>query len=144
MDQIWNGSFFTKSSLKDLGLRVQLNHLPGDVCATSYPAASEFVVYDLLGIHTVNVDYCRCEEIEHREQLMRACWWPATPTNPKTCATFDTLRFFQLLNCLGKVSAHDFLLSLEYLTDNNGLNPPPVCPLPISSIPVLMTFLEPP
>ncbi|KAJ7754745.1 hypothetical protein B0H14DRAFT_2404934, partial [Mycena olivaceomarginata] len=29
------------------------------------------------------------------------------------------------LNCLGKVSAHDFLKSLELLTNNDGLNPVP-------------------
>ncbi|KAJ7831263.1 hypothetical protein B0H13DRAFT_1543305, partial [Mycena leptocephala] len=44
---------------------------------------------------------------------------------PKTCATFAVLRQFQLLNCLGKVSAHDFVGSLELLTNNDGLTPPP-------------------
>jgi hypothetical protein len=31
-----------------------------------------------------------------------------------------------MLNCLGKVSAHDFLRSLELLTNSNGLHPVPV------------------
>jgi hypothetical protein len=57
---------------------------------------------------------------------MRVRWWPATAKNPKTCATFAVLRQFQLLNCLGKVSAHDFVGSLELLTNNDGLTPPPV------------------
>ncbi|KAJ7795975.1 hypothetical protein B0H14DRAFT_2201293, partial [Mycena olivaceomarginata] len=52
-------------------------------------------------------------------------WWPATARDPQTCATFAVVRLFQLLNCLGKVSAHDFLRSLEFLTNNDGLSPVP-------------------
>jgi hypothetical protein len=37
------------------------------------------------------------------------------------------------MNCLGKVSAHDFLRSLELLTNNDGLDPPPVRPLHLIS-----------
>ncbi|KAJ7938476.1 hypothetical protein B0H13DRAFT_1587566, partial [Mycena leptocephala] len=111
-----------------LGLRIQLGHIPGDICTTSHPAPVEFVVYDVLAIHTVAVDYCRCEpDVELRQQLMCACWWPSTTSSPHTCAIYDCLRFFQLLNCLGKVAAHNYLLSLEYLTNNNGLTTPPVC-----------------
>jgi hypothetical protein len=57
---------------------------------------------------------------------MRVCWWPATARDPQTCTTFRVLQLFQILNCLGKVSAHDFLWSLELLTNNDGLDPLPV------------------
>jgi hypothetical protein len=57
---------------------------------------------------------------------MRVCWWPATARAPQTCATFAVVRLFRTLNCLGKVSAHDFLKSLELLTNSDGLSPVPV------------------
>ncbi|KAF8164506.1 hypothetical protein K438DRAFT_1775479 [Mycena galopus ATCC 62051] len=63
--------------------------------------------------------------LEHRTQLLRACWWPATVHSPKTCATFFVLRQFQALNCLGKLSAYDFLRGLEKCTNHDGLDRPP-------------------
>jgi hypothetical protein len=86
-----------------------------------------FTVIDLTGIHNIDVNFCNCDsKVERRQQLMRVCWWPATVRDPQTCATFGVLRLFQILNCLGKVSAHDFLRSLELLTNNDGLEPPAV------------------
>lgn len=79
---------------------------------------------DVTGVHNVNVNYCLCDsKIEQWQQLMRVCWWPGTVRDPKTCAMFTVVRLFRTLNCLGKVSAHDFLRSLELLSNNNGLNP---------------------
>ncbi|KAJ7863880.1 hypothetical protein B0H13DRAFT_1899409 [Mycena leptocephala] len=122
----WNGEYFERRALCDLGLVMQLGHPPGFACPTSTPGHKDFVVIDLTGVHTVRVHFCECDtRILHRQQLMRLCWWPATAKNPKTCATFAVVRLFQLLNCLGKVSAHDFLRSLELLTNNDGLTPPP-------------------
>jgi hypothetical protein len=46
--------------------------------------------------------------------------------SPNTCATFQLLRLFQILNCLGKPSAYDFLRGLERCTNNDGLDKPPV------------------
>ncbi|KAJ7699780.1 hypothetical protein B0H14DRAFT_3528323 [Mycena olivaceomarginata] len=63
--------------------------------------------------------------IMEQQQLMRVCWWPATARAPQTCATFAVIRLFRTLNCLGKVSVHDFLKSLELLTNNDALNPVP-------------------
>jgi hypothetical protein len=81
-------------------------------------------VIDVTGVHNVNVNYCLCDsKIEWWQQLMRVCWWPGTVRDPKTCATFGVVRLFRTLNCLGKVSAHDFLRSLELLSNNDGLNP---------------------
>jgi hypothetical protein len=39
---------------------------------------------------------------------------------------FAVVRLFQIMNCLGKVLAHDFMRSLELLTNNDGLHPVPV------------------
>ncbi|KAJ7808113.1 hypothetical protein B0H14DRAFT_2609131 [Mycena olivaceomarginata] len=98
----------------------------GSNCPNPLRANKNFVVIDLTGVHNVQVNFCLCDSrIEKRQQLMRACWWPATVRDPQTCATFGAVRLFQILNCQGKVSAHDFLRSLELLTNNDGLDPPP-------------------
>ncbi|KAJ7727800.1 hypothetical protein DFH07DRAFT_757522, partial [Mycena maculata] len=119
----WNGSFFQRRSLHSLGLVVQLGHPPGYSCTNSTPAHVHFAVIDVTGIHPVRMRFCNCDSrVEHRQQLMRVCWWPATARDPQTCATFAVVRLFQIMNCLGKLSAHDFLCSLELLTNNNGLD----------------------
>ncbi|KAJ7711359.1 hypothetical protein B0H16DRAFT_1667783 [Mycena metata] len=81
---------------------MQLGHSPGFRCPTAKPADKDFVIIDLTGVHYVRLNFCECDaRIAHRQQLMR------------------------ILNCLGKVSAHDFVRTLELLTNNDGLNPPP-------------------
>ncbi|KAJ7048755.1 hypothetical protein C8F01DRAFT_1276102 [Mycena amicta] len=89
-------------------------------------AHKDFVLIDVTGIHSIALNHCLCDSnIKERQQLMRVCWWPATARAPQTCATFAVIRLFRTLNCLGKVSAHDFLRSLELLTNNDGLDPVP-------------------
>ncbi|KAJ7641080.1 hypothetical protein FB45DRAFT_1021856 [Roridomyces roridus] len=129
----WNDKHFVKKRtwLRELGLRVQLGHPPGVVCPHRTTAASDFTLYDITGVHEIAVDFCGChtvlsedsqlQALPRRQQLLRACWWPATVKNPNTCATFGVLRLFQILNCLGKLSAYDFLRGLERVTSNDGL-----------------------
>ncbi|KAJ7851615.1 hypothetical protein B0H14DRAFT_2355115, partial [Mycena olivaceomarginata] len=122
--QEWNGNFFARRSLKDLGLVVQLGHPVGKGCSAPVRAHKEFVVIDVTGVHNVAVNFCNCDSaIEKRQQLMRVCWWPATVREPQTCATFAAVRLFRILNCQGKLSAHDFLRSLEFLSNNDGQTP---------------------
>ncbi|KAJ7066855.1 hypothetical protein B0H15DRAFT_958289 [Mycena belliarum] len=124
----WNGQHFVRSrtGLRDLGLRIQLEHPPGVICPSRRAAARDFVLYDTTGIHEIAVDFCGCmPRIEHRLQLLHASWWPATVRAPNTCATFGVLKLFQILNCLGKLSAYDFLRGLEMCTNHDGLDKPP-------------------
>ena len=125
LNQMWNGCFFQRSSLKVLGLRVQLGHPPGRFCPTKESGHKNFAVIHTNGIHSVAVDFCRCVHVEHRTQLLRIGWWPATPLEPQTCATMTVLRHFHLLNLQGKVTGYSFYRALEYETDNTGLH----CPL---------------
>ncbi|KAJ7876466.1 hypothetical protein B0H14DRAFT_2568181 [Mycena olivaceomarginata] len=98
--------------LRKLGLRVQLNHPPGVVCHMRKPAQHNFVLYDITGVHELAVDFCGCElKVDWNIQALRASWWPAT--------------LFQILNCLGKLSAYDFLRGLEMTTNHDGLDKPP-------------------
>ena len=134
---MWNGLFFQRSSLQALGLCVQLGHPPGRFCPTKEPSHQNFVVIDTNGIHLVMVDFCRCVNIEHRNQLLRIGWWPATPLKPQTCATMAVLRNFHLLNLQDKVTSYGFYRALEYQTDNTGLN----CPL-VSHVLVTLTQMD--
>ncbi|KAJ7720208.1 hypothetical protein DFH07DRAFT_972677 [Mycena maculata] len=58
----WTGTHFKRSrtGLRELGLRVQLGHPPGVVCPFKQVAPHDFVLYDLSGVHEINVDYCGC------------------------------------------------------------------------------------
>ena len=131
---MWNGLFFQRSSLKTLGLRVQLGHPPGHYCPTKQPGHKDFAVIDTNGIHSVAVDFCRCVHVEHRSQLLRIGWWPATPLEPQTCATMAVLRHFHLLNLQGNITGYSFYRALEYQTDNTGLDPPSVNSFSLSFI----------
>ncbi|KAJ7809728.1 hypothetical protein B0H14DRAFT_3090909 [Mycena olivaceomarginata] len=51
--------------------------------------------------------------------------WPATVRDPQTCAMFAVVCLFRMLNCLGKISAHNFLRSLELMSNNDRLHPVP-------------------
>ncbi|KAJ7473901.1 hypothetical protein B0H11DRAFT_1918709 [Mycena galericulata] len=106
--------------------RIQLGHAPGSYCPAARPAHKDFVIMDTLGIRVVKLNFCGCDSrITHRQQLLRACLWPATCLDPQTCATFNAIRLFEVQNCLGKISAYDFVRSLELLSNNDGLSPPP-------------------
>lgn len=123
---MWNGLFFQRTSLKELGLRVQLGHPPGQFCHTRDKGRDDFTVVHTNGIHLVQVDWCRCEGVEHHTQLLRIGWWPATPLQPQSCATLEVLRQFHVLNLQGKLTGFSFYRSLEFLTDNTGLRKLPV------------------
>ncbi|KDQ65191.1 hypothetical protein JAAARDRAFT_91545, partial [Jaapia argillacea MUCL 33604] len=108
------------TSLKNIGLHVQLGHSPGNVCPTRYSGHKDFVVLHMNGIHQVTLDYCACRGLHRHMQLLMAGWWPATPLEPQTCATLHVLRHFQLLNLQGKLTAFDFYQVMELQTDATG------------------------
>jgi len=134
---MWNGSFFQRITLRDLGLHVQLGHAFGESCPTWLAANATFHVIHSNGIHHVAINQCRCHGIPLYKQLLRIGWWPATPLNPRSAATFEVLRHFHLLNLQGKVTGYSFYQTLVYQTDNTGLNPPPVR----SRVPLLIVLL---
>ncbi|THV01511.1 hypothetical protein K435DRAFT_853778 [Dendrothele bispora CBS 962.96] len=116
----WNGQFFEASSLRSLGLRVQLGHGPRSRCINPKQAHSDdFAVIHVNGIHSVAVNFCGCPGAEeHYVQLLRSMWYPATLKNPQTATTFSCLRQFQNLNCLGKLPVYDYYKALEIMTQN--------------------------
>ncbi|KAI0060628.1 hypothetical protein BV25DRAFT_1806815 [Artomyces pyxidatus] len=121
----WNGSFFESVSLRALGLDVQLGHAAGQRCKFPEAGPADFIVIHSNGIHSVSLLFCGCTRVERRVQLLRAAWWPATPLDPHTAATFSVLDMFHRLNLQGKLNVYDFWNTLVIKTDNTGLNSPP-------------------
>ncbi|KAF8147457.1 hypothetical protein K438DRAFT_1509006, partial [Mycena galopus ATCC 62051] len=128
MIEQWNGRWFAPCSLKDLGLRVQLGHPPGERCSEPTPLHTSFAVLHTNGIHEVAVDSCDCEHREWagrpEEQLLRAGWFPATDDRPRTCATTEVLDNFLAQTYQSKTTMYDYYSVLEKLTNNSGVKPP--------------------
>jgi hypothetical protein len=119
--QMWNGDFFERITLADLGLVVQLghNHSP---CPSPRHAGAGFTVLHTNGFHHLNISFCDCSRAEHpRLQLLQKSWYPATTIAPHTCATFALLHHFHLLSLQSKVSATHFYAALERETENSGV-----------------------
>lgn len=126
VSQRWNGECFERTTLRDLGLRIQLGHLDGE-CVNPERGPRLFTVLHTNGIHLVHVDFCHCDQcISDQQQLLRSRWYPATVHYPRTCATIELLNHFHVLALAGKISHHEFYLSLERLTDNLGIDAPNV------------------
>ncbi|KAJ7496076.1 hypothetical protein B0H11DRAFT_1716264 [Mycena galericulata] len=118
----WTGDFWTATTLRQLGLVYQLGH-QGRPCAVPVPAVRSMVVLDTNGIHRVSYRYCGCNQgrgVRNLSQLMRNAWYPASLTDPTTCATYKVLEMFRLMTVIGNVNARDFVTALERRTDALG------------------------
>jgi CxC2 like cysteine cluster associated with KDZ transposases len=73
-----------------------------------------------MGVHRVTVDFCDCTHytFHRRMQLLRARWFPATVTRPKTAFTFDVLNTFHELLLQSKTTLYDFYHFILRRTDN--------------------------
>ncbi|KAJ7430104.1 hypothetical protein B0H11DRAFT_2264340 [Mycena galericulata] len=97
----WTGRHWKDTTLRSLGFIYQVGH-------------------DNSTIHTIRYRFCGCalsDSANNLCQLLCNAWYPATKTDPDTCATFSVLEFFRLLNVSGDVNAHDFISTLERKTD---------------------------
>jgi hypothetical protein len=105
-------------------------------------------VFDVTGVHTVDVTYCECDSagsgIPPHVQLLRVRWFPATWQRPNTAFTFRLLNFIHKLQSNCKVNLYDFHSSITAVFDNAGLEkplvrvPPPV--LRLSTMCAHITF----
>ncbi|KAJ8456927.1 hypothetical protein ONZ51_g11830 [Trametes cubensis] len=120
----WEGRAYRKTSLKELGLVIQLGH-EGELggCSNPIPRAS-FTVVDISGRHTVPVNFCGCDRAgdagDHVQQLLRYKLYPATDIDPNTAFTFPLLQHYHIQSLQGKISMYDYYTSVERLTDNTG------------------------
>ncbi|KAJ7890043.1 hypothetical protein B0H13DRAFT_2341227 [Mycena leptocephala] len=104
----WNGECWTEATLW------------GTVPNRAGLTGRSMVVMDVTGIHTIEFQYCGCDKATQTNnlgQLLGNAWYPATTVDPETCATFQCLEAFRLLNVVGNVTAHDYVGTLERLTD---------------------------
>ncbi|KAF6760814.1 hypothetical protein DFP72DRAFT_988118 [Ephemerocybe angulata] len=116
--QRWNGIHFTQTTLKAVGLRIQLGHPPGERCPLSESAwADDFVIVDCDAVHNVGLDFCRCGATSKTTPLSCHCF------QPQTAATFRALELFELFQYEAKISPFEFFKAIARLTDNTGLNP---------------------
>jgi hypothetical protein len=87
-----------------------------------------FTIIHTNGLHTVDIRFCGCHNAPPRyAQLLLYSLYPATPEYPETAATFDVLQLYQFLSVQSKISGDQFYTSIARLTDNTGLDSPPVC-----------------
>ncbi|KAJ7431195.1 hypothetical protein B0H11DRAFT_2262218 [Mycena galericulata] len=115
----WTGRYWKATTLRVLGLVYQLGH-GGLKCRFPDSTVRTLVVIDTSGIHRIRYRFCGCsvsDNANNLSQLLRNAWYPATKTDPDTCATFDVLELFRLLNVGGSVNAHDFISALERKTE---------------------------
>ncbi|KAH7904785.1 hypothetical protein BJ138DRAFT_1138456 [Hygrophoropsis aurantiaca] len=120
----WNGIHFERTSLKDMGLRMQLGHAEM-VCVCPASGHVDFIVIHTNAIHRVAVDFCDCDSrVSRRQQILQCGWYPSTVHSPQTACTQRCLEHFLIQTCASKVSAYEYYQSLEHLTDNLGLDVP--------------------
>ncbi|KAJ7484897.1 hypothetical protein B0H11DRAFT_2157487 [Mycena galericulata] len=115
----WMGEYWQKIALHELGYVYQVGH-GGFPCRFPDPRTLTMTVIDLPYIHRVRYRYCKCRKSDHTnnlQQLLRNSWYPATITDPATCATFTTLETFRLQNVVCNMNAHDFITAIERQTD---------------------------
>ncbi len=124
--QKWNRTFFEKKSLKEIGLRIQMNHIDM-VCGNPHAAATDFMVLDVNSIHKVAVNFCTCEErLPDRVQLLRYGWFPATVWYPQSCVTFWLLEHFQMVSLASKISVYEYYQGLMHMMDATEVSLPKV------------------
>jgi hypothetical protein len=77
-------------------------------------------VIELPLIHRVKYRYCKCQKADNAtnlQQCLRNKWYPATITDPATCATFTSLETFRLQNVVGNMNVNDFIHAIERQTN---------------------------
>ena len=122
-NQVWNGGFFERISLKDLDYCFYIGHQHTS-CPSSGSATQTILVIDINGVHHLNVQFCTCTEdvqwVEKYRQLLRIGWYPASFERPKTAFTFGILDTYHKIALQGKLNLYDFYLSILQKTDNCG------------------------
>ncbi|KAF7319064.1 CxC2 domain-containing protein [Mycena chlorophos] len=111
--ELWTGTYFKRTALRSLGLRVQFGHPPRERCSNPHVGHSTFIVIDANGIHPVALDFLR----------MPSPHCGASP-QPRTAATFAVLDTLHALSLNAQVTPHKYYSSLEYMSDGSGIKPP--------------------
>jgi len=119
--QEWTGSFFTPTTLKDLGFILHIGH-SGGVCPSAEDHNNDddenLVIVDKSGIHRHQVQWCACKDGGQRHlMLFKMGLFPASTEKPKTAFTFQCLDYFHLDSMECKTAANNFFNKLRRLTN---------------------------
>lgn len=113
----WNGKHFVRTSLHHLGYCYYLGH-GGESCTNSSSSLKEFVVVHNNGFHTCSFQFCQCQTSNtEADQLLHASLFPSTFERPETVFTFELLDSFEKISLKSKISAYDYHLSLQEMTN---------------------------
>ncbi|TFK61703.1 hypothetical protein BDN72DRAFT_746198, partial [Pluteus cervinus] len=123
--EVWGGTYFTRTTLKVLGLRIQVGHDGGGVCGVPKRAHDDgFIILHTNGVHEVGLDFCGCAfSKDHSTQLLRSHLYPATISEPQTAASLALLKHAHILSFESKCSAYELYQTLSRLSDNSGVVP---------------------
>ena len=130
--QQWNGRYFARTDLNDLGLIIEAGH-SGEECHSG--GAKEIGTVKIghtTGIFVRRIRWCQCVDEETGSpvakdvQLLRLRLYPATASHPETAFTFACLKDFHLQAVECKTAALKYLTKLRRAT----------CPLSPRSVPV--------
>jgi hypothetical protein len=125
--QEWKDLRFHRTTLRALGLILQLGHCVGRACSRAALGPADFTVLHTNGLHHVRVLFCGCNHsLLHWTQLLRSGLWPATVLEPHTAATFAVLRDYQHKKEHGQITAGDYYRALVSMTDARLITSIPV------------------
>jgi hypothetical protein len=90
-------------------------------CPNAFPNSKgrPFVVVHTNGIHTININFCRCSHaVDQPFQLVSEDLFPATVDTPEMVFTFKMLKDFHAHTLASKKSTYDHYTALQKLTNN--------------------------
>ncbi|KAJ7707270.1 hypothetical protein B0H14DRAFT_2646846 [Mycena olivaceomarginata] len=109
--EAWNGQFFKRKELRQLGLRVQLGHPDNRPCPRAHPGHHKFVVIAPNGFHpplTTGSSCSRLDGTPRRRIILEAP------------LTIPALKLFHAVSHQGKTTVYHFFNALAKITDNTG------------------------
>lgn len=127
--QKWNGRHFESTTLAALGFVLRLGHYgqpcPALTATEVTQKVSNLTIAHTTGLQEIQVQYCECVDSAEGYQMKPRplqLWshdlWPATCERTRTVFSRHALRFFYHLSMQSKVSAYDYMGTLQRLTDN--------------------------
>ncbi|KAE9407625.1 hypothetical protein BT96DRAFT_986280 [Gymnopus androsaceus JB14] len=119
----WREGLFQHTTLKRLGLSIQLQHLTTP-CPSPAFCHKNFRILHWNGVHEVDLRFCGCHKrIPQQLQLLRRRLYPATTIHGQitTVATFGYLEQLHHLVLTTKCSAYDICRALVHASDTTGL-----------------------
>ncbi|KAJ6514783.1 hypothetical protein DFH09DRAFT_1328031 [Mycena vulgaris] len=98
--EVVSGDNVKGTTLKMMGLRIQLGHGCANYCPEPIPD-SDFTILDMYGTHDVSINYCGCTGAPTRGEQLKAArlyplpWNGQSYLNPHSAVTFEVARCHQ-------------------------------------------------